>query len=484
MSFISHLLLIVLAFAAPSSAREAGAGSVIAIVGADVLPMTRTERLQDQTVIVSGDRIVTIGPRPVVAIPAGATRVEGAGMTLMPGLVDMHVHVPAMPGVPGDEAQRAFAVMLAHGITTVRGMAGSPDNLVARAAIEGGTLAGPRFYVATQPLNDENVPDVASARAAVRSAENAGFDFIKAHHITSVPVWEALQDEARRQGLPTTGHVTNEIGVLRAAAAGQQVEHLDGAIFALLPDGAPERQIPFGQLPPPAIVAAAARTRDVELAGFAQRIATARNYQVPTLALFERLLAFDRPIDELMRAPQMRFASKRQRHEWATQREQMLRAGITVAQARTFLDLRRRIARAYAAAGVPLMTGSDTPKAFHIWGIGLIDAVEALVRAGLTPLQALRAATVNPRDYLRSLPNRGSSLGWDADFGTVERGARADLILLRGDPLRDLRALRGPEAVIAGGRLYERADLEALLNDAAAGQAVASLPLGVDDDVD
>ena len=142
-------------------------------------------------------------------------------------------------------------------------------------------------------------------------------------------------------------------------------------------------------------------------------------------------------------------------------------SGFTAEQGRAFRDLRRRIVRAFHRAGVPLMAGSDTAQAFHLWGPGLIDEIDALHAAGLTRMEALRSATVVPRDYLRSLPNGGSSLGWRAEFGTVEPGARADLILLDGDPSADLAALRVPNYVIAGGRVHDRAALDRMLEAAA-----------------
>jgi imidazolonepropionase-like amidohydrolase len=141
--------------------------------------------------------------------------------------------------------------------------------------------------------------------------------------------------------------------------------------------------------------------------------------------------------------------------------------GLSEAARTNLIDLRRRTVRAYAAAGVPIMAGSDTAQAFHIWGVGLIEELEALVAAGLAPMAALRSATVTPRDYLRSLPNDGSAMGWKAAFGTVEAGARADLLLVRGDPSRDISVLRSLCTVVRAGRIYDRRALDHMLDQAA-----------------
>ena len=152
--------------------------------------------------------------------------------------------------------------------------------------------------------------------------------------------------------------------------------------------------------------------------------------------------------------------------QWRTRRDSLASQGFGLADSQGMAAIRRRIVKAFHDAGVPLMAGSDTPHPFHVWGFGLIREREALSAAGLGPLGALRSATVVPRDYLRSLPHQGSALGWKANFGTIEPGARADLLLLDRDPSRDIGALRSIQAVVAGGRVNERAALEKMLAEA------------------
>ena len=435
----------------------------VAIVDVTVLPMTNVGRLLHQTVVTRGDRIVAVGPKARVRVPAAARRIDGRGKVLMPGLVDMHVHLSPTPGNEGDAAQRSLAVMLANGVTTVRGMAGSPANLTVRDKIEAGTVPGPRFYVAAPALHDKNTSTVEQARKAVQAAKAAKFDLIKSHSLSNVAVWEAVQDEARQQGVPTAGHVTNEVGLDRALRAGEQIEHLDGT----LPQLAPQVTEQYGQFPTRAVLEVAAKASDADLNRLARRVAAAKSWQVPTVSLFEKVIDTATPTSAFMARPEMRFVPDAALKQWAAQREEMVKE-FTPPQAAAFRDVRRRIVAAYRRAGVRMMVGSDTAQAFHLWGFGVHEEMRSLVTAGLTPMEALRAATVNGRDYFRSLPNGGSSLGWKAEFGTVERGARADLVLLSGDPSRDLRTLAKPEAVIAGGRFYDRARLDALLEKAAA----------------
>jgi imidazolonepropionase-like amidohydrolase/phosphohistidine phosphatase SixA len=463
---IAFVLLLLLLGTGGSASPPLQSG--IAIRGANVLPMTGKERLLDQTVLISGDRIMKIGPRRSVRVPAGYQIIEAGGQTLMPGLVDMHVHLPSETGKPGDAAQRALAVMLGHGVTTARGMAGSPNNLLVRSAIERGEVAGPRFYAAAPGISVANTKSVDEARAAVAAAKAAGYDLIKSHHLTDVAIWQAVQDEARRLGIATAGHVTNEITVARAAAAGQQIEHLDGSMIELMRAGSAEKGMQFGQLPPPPVLRAAARAAPREVEALATSLARAKSYQVPTLALFEKLAAVEVPTAQRMAAPEMRFIPDTTLGQWAKQHAQFVGDGLTAADGALLRDVRRRLVAAFHKAGVPIMAGSDTAQLFHIWGPGLIEEIKALAAAGLTPMAALRTATVVPRDYFRSLPNGGSASGWKADFGTVEPGARADLILLGQDPSKNVSALRTLKTVIARGVVHDRAALDSMLAKAAA----------------
>lgn len=459
------MLCLSLAACAATPPGSAGYGpNAVVIAGADVLTMTEEGALRDRTVVVEGDRIVAIRPFSDRDL-ALANAIDGRGKVVMPGLVDMHVHFANAPGAPGDASQRAAAVMLAHGVTTARSMAGAPTHIALRAALESGTLAGPRIYAASPPISDATVKSAEQAVALVGQAKSAGFDLVKSHVITDTAVWKAAHDEAARLAIPTAGHVTNAVGLERAMAAKQQIEHLDGFAQALLSPGAPERGIEFGQIPPPPVMAKIDRAAIPDAAIF-DLAAREKSWHVPTIGLFELLMDTKATAAELRALPEMQYVPDEALEQWAQQHEQR-RAQLPADYAADVVAYRRAVVKALDAHGVRMMAGSDTAQAFHIWGPALHREIEALARV-LGPEKALRATTVNPRDYLRSLPANGSALGWKADFGTVEAGARADLVMLDGDPRSDLSVLHRPAAVMKAGKLYDRAALDALLAGAAA----------------
>ena len=467
--FKTGFLGVVAAMSAAACASGAGGTAApamerLAIVGATVLPMTDMERLEDQTILIEGDRIVSVGPRAQVRVPEGYRTIAAHGRFVMPGLVDMHIHLSPEPGKAGDSTQRALAMELANGVTTARVMLGQPVHPSVRAAVESGTIVGPRIYIAWTALNDQNTPTPDAARDAVRKAKAEGFDLMKAHGIENVATWEALQDEARKQSIPVAGHVTNAVGLKRALAAKQQVEHLDSVPAALLP---PAASRDFGQFLDGPVLADLVKVPPERFAEVAREAAGSKVYFVPTLAAFERIGEMRVPFEQMVASePDSAYVAPWIIEQWRSRRQNLESNGFTLADSQGMASVRRRIVKAFNDAGVPMMAGSDTPHPFHVWGFGLVRELEALSAAGLGPMGALRAATVVPRDYLRSLPNQGSALGWAANFGTVEPGARADLLLLDRDPSRDIGAVSAIRAVIAGGRVYERSALEAMLAEA------------------
>jgi imidazolonepropionase-like amidohydrolase len=432
---------------APEAAPATAAEATLAFVDVTVIP-DGTRAVPGQTVLVAGGRIVAVGPAADTAVPGGARRIEGKGRFLMAGLADMHLHLPAGAGGLDDAAGQTLALQLANGVTTARALIAAPGSLALRERVARGEVDGPRLLVAAPSLNKGSVKDAADVRAQVRAARAAGYDVLKTHGGLSREVYDALVEEARAQDLRLSGHVTPEVGLPAALAAGQQVEHLDGYLAELLPEGDPARaQYLMLEVREPVFRMDAGR-----LPALARRTREAGVWNTPTLSLFA-ILAGAGDLPALEARPELRYAPAAARAKW---RQALTTPELLAAPAegkRRYAELRREAVRQLHAAGAGLLVGSDSPQLFNVPGFALHREMEELAAAGLPPSAVLVAATHAAARYL----------GEEQDWGRVAVGQRADLLLLKADPLADVRHTRDPEGVLVAGRWLPREQLEAAL---------------------
>lgn len=438
--------------ARPAPAAPDAPGVTTAFVDATVVPMDRERLLAGWTVVVRDGRIVAMGPTASTPVPAGATRIDARGRFLAPGLADMHAHLGTGDGSAATPVGRQLLLSLATGVTTLRNMSAPPQAtpLLLRERIARGELAGPTLVVFSPSLHGRNVASAAQARARVEQHAAAGYDGLKTHGMLPRETYDTLVAAARRAKLPLAGHVTPEVGLRHAMASGQQIEHMDGYLAALIADSAASAAA-SGQFTYDEAVLAR-----VDTARIAALVAETRQAGVtvgPTVALFD-IVAGDTPAESLSAWPELRYVVAPARTAWAKQMGDMgtEMPGTPAGRAR-YLALRRQLLVALQRGGVPLLAGSDSPQLYMTPGFGLHRELAAMVRAGLTPFEALSAATRAPAAYL----------GQEREFGTIAVGRRADLVLVDANPLADVGALRNPRGVMARGRWYDRAALDAML---------------------
>lgn len=426
-------------------------GTVLAIEGVTVVPMTTdTEALADHTVIVRGPRIEAVGPRAALRVPPGARTIDGRGRWLVPGLADMHVHLEHL------EDPRVLGLFVAEGVTLVRNMDGRPFVLDWRARVAAGQLVGPEIATAgpiidgSPPLRRDHlaVADAARARAAVDAQADLGYDFVKVYDNLSPEAYRAVRAAAQARGLAVAGHVPRGIGPTEGLGA-QQVEHLASLGRWLdAPDSPLRGRFHWSRL------VLAQPLDDEGLEPLARQVAAAGAWVTPTLTVADRSLATERELaawaaeDGMRRMPSWALAA------WMAN---LRRAGLRPTDADAAVrargqDNRRRLLRALHAAGAGLLAGSDTPNAFVVPGVSLHQELAAFVEAGLPPGRALAAAT---RDAARALGQAGR-------WGTIVPGARADLLLLAADPLEHIGHLRRIEGMALRGRWLEPAELKAM----------------------
>ncbi|MCK2243607.1 MULTISPECIES: amidohydrolase family protein [unclassified Crossiella] len=419
----------------PELAGPVASGSVF-IFGANVVDVAEGKVLTGRNVLVDGDRITAVGRFDA---PAGVTVLDARGRFLIPGLWDMHVH-------GFDEAY--LPAFLGNGVTGVRQLAGAPVHADWRRRLAAGEVFGPRMVFGSRIIDGPRpsrpgsiaVTTPEDARAAVATCVGERAEFLKVYSQLPRDAYFALLAEAARAGIDVAGHVPFEVPVL--AAAQRSIEHLDGVLvgassereeltagFAGLDAGDPAGM--FGRLSD--LTHRAAETTDpARLAELRDSFLANGTWHVPTLAVHQAKATMGTPAFALQ--PYLPHIEPVLRQGWA--RAADWRSPDPARESRLF-ERYLQVTGELHRAGVPLLAGSDT----FVPGFSLHDELELLVRAGLSPAAALRAATLDPARFL----------GVTDRFGAVAPGRIADLVVLEDNPLTSIANTRRVAAVLFGG---------------------------------
>ncbi|MBI3940293.1 MAG: amidohydrolase family protein [Acidobacteria bacterium] len=457
-----------------SAGQDAPAQSLV-LIHATVIDGTGAPPRQNVTVVIEGDRIRRItGPGPA-AIPKSVQTVDAAGQFLIPGLWDMHVHT-LRRGRP----EAFLSLFVANGVTGVRDMGGDLlDQLPQlREEIAKGKLIGPRIVApgpvldGPQPLSSSSiaVSNDEEARSAVVSLKRRGADFIKVYSLLPREAYFAIADEAKKRAIPFSGHVPYSVSTAEASDAGQKsVEHLSGALLACSGVEAElRRELEAAvsgsdtAMPLPALINAQTKRvletfSDQKAEALISRLAASGTWQCPTLVVQRAFAFLDRAgftDDE-----RLKYIPFSMRHRWNPAGHLRAAGGAAddFANRRRAFQKEMELVGRMRRAGVAFLAGSDAPTPYVFPGFSLHDELALLVQAGLTPMEALQAATRDPARYL------GLSVS-----GTVEPGKIADLVLLEADPLKDIRNTRKIAAVVLGGKLIGKSSLQEMLAASAA----------------
>ena len=220
---------------APSNQPAAQRAST-AFIGVSVLPMDKEAVLADQTVVVTDGKIASIAPAAKGQVPSGAVKVDGTGKYLVPGLGELHAHIPGGKAPDGD-IERTLFLYVANGVTTIRGMLGDPRHLVYRERVAKGDVLGPRIYTAGPSFNNTTATTPDGAAAMVLDQQKAGYDLLKIHPGVPRNAFDAMAAKADELKMPFAGHVPEAVGLMRALEARyRSIDHLDGYVEALVPD--------------------------------------------------------------------------------------------------------------------------------------------------------------------------------------------------------------------------------------------------------
>ena len=421
---------------------QASSAEPTAFINVNVVPMSSDVVIEQQTVVVANGLIKAIGPVDHVPIPKGSTVIDGTDRYLMPGLAEMHAHVP---DADTSELDRYFSLYVANGVTTIRGMLGQPSHLGLRQDLNDGNVFGPRLVTSGPSLNGRSVSGALHARELVEEQHAAGYDFIKVHPGLSSAEFEALAETANSLDMPFAGHVPVAAGVRRALELNMAtIDHLDGYFAAMLPassDGSGGYGGFFDVL-------LADELDSDQIVELARATAAAGTWNVPTEVLIEQYVNAT-PVAELRNRPEMRYMPRETVQRWSDSKvEALAENDFDPEVAALAIELRRRLILELQRAGAGLLLGSDSPQVFNVPGFSTHRELDALVAAGLTPYEALSSGTVAVADFLGS------------NAGIVAVGREADLVLLNDNPLTDIRNSRRIHGVMLRGAWHSAAALE------------------------
>jgi imidazolonepropionase-like amidohydrolase/glyoxylase-like metal-dependent hydrolase (beta-lactamase superfamily II) len=449
---------------APPS-RTPLAPGILAIAHVNLIAMESDRILENATLVVRNGRIAEVGPSGSVRIPVGARTIDGRGKYLIPGLADMHAHLFSDSDVPDSVGPYELGAMVANGITVTRLMMGTPAQLQLRRKVMAGQVAGPQMWLASPEFaghaygdfHGEAVPNADAARAAVKRSEAEGYDFLKITLFVGREAYDALTEEAGRRGIPVVGHVDPAVGVPRALAAGQHIEHLDNYVEQILADTAPMRTSVSDRGVYQADNWLSLNYVDPEkLARIAGLTARSGTYTTPTLTIFKNAFALGIPDEKVRAWPDYRMYPAAVKALYGKAQDQYWARPVPEELRLRWVETRNRLVRAIADSGGRIMAGSDAPEFFHSYGWTLHRELQSLVAAGLTPYEALVAATRTPAQFL------GAAVEW----GTIVKGKRADLVLLSANPLADISNTTRIEGVAVGGRWFGEAERQRMIREA------------------
>lgn len=415
----------------------------------NVVPMDRESILENQVVIVKNGKITYVGTDKKAKFRKNALIIDGQGRYLMPGLAEMHAHVPPIDDI--EPMKDVLLLFAANGITTIRGMLGHPKHLELRSMINSGQVIGPRFFTSGPSLSGESVQTQDQAIAMVKEEKAAGYDFLKIHPGLSKDNFDAMSRTAREQNIPFAGHVSYYVGVWKAIEAKQQtIDHLDAFVEGLVPnikDIKEEDAGLFGMY-------VADKADTTRIPALMKALRNNNVWVVPTQALAERWMTPERTAEEFRGDPEMKYMDAKTLENWVNVKTGLAsNAKYDPEKIRQYINLRRKLIYECNRNGVGLLLGCDAPQIFNVPGTSTHHELQYLVNAGLTPYEALKTGTMNVGVFYNK----------KGEMGVIRQGAYGDLVLLNANPLENISNTTKIEGVLVGNNWMNRTSLDEIL---------------------
>lgn len=424
-----------LLFACNSGPTGSPVAGVFVIQNVSVIPMNKETVLENQDVFVADGKITHIGPTAEKEPGKEALIIDGVGKFLIPGLAEMHAHMPR--GEDTAAMKDMLELFVLNGVTTIRGMLGDPVHLELKAQLSKGEITGPHFYAAAPGLSGGTVKSVKDADSLVRKYKNEGYDLLKLLPGLTPENFNAIVKTAKEVNIPFAGHVSYDVGIWNAIAAGYaSVDHMDGFVESLVPgiEKIPEHKRGLFGLH-------IARQADLSKIDTLVKALQQHNiWVVPTEALPERWFTPLRTAEAFSKDPEMVYMNESVLNNWVKAKNNIMADPLyDSAGAVALIALRKKILKACSDNDVGIVSGSDAPQVFDVPGFSLHQELKYMADAGLTPFEVLQTSTVNAGAYFN---NPGS--------GVIKPGSVSDLILLNGNPLNDITQTSSIAGVMIG----------------------------------
>ena len=422
-------------------------GQTVAITDCTLIDTRNGLASAHSSIVITGDRIAARGPTLSTRIPAGARIVRASGKFVIPGLWDMHVHV-------GEIEEDWFPLYLANGLMGLREMAASENNAPRQRQYQqdaaSGWRLGPELFWTLFPMDAPAIDDARQARAEVARRAAMGLSYIKIYNGLSREAYFAIADECRKRGLQMVGHIPDQVSAREVARAGQaSVEHLDGVLLACSRKEAEARKMmQHNQNAWKMLLDTFDSSRADALI---ESFRAGGVWQTPTLVIYK--IASLAENHKLPGEAPIQYVRRDYLKAWPGGALGGPMGGLDTDSARRLLAVYQDLLRRMDRRGVRILAGTDTPYPYCIPGFALHEELALLVEAGLSPTAALRTATWNPAEFLHVSQN----------YGSLEPGKVADLVVLDANPLIAIANTRRIQAVVRRGRLIEAAALRLML---------------------
>jgi imidazolonepropionase-like amidohydrolase len=400
--------------------------------------------LTGQTVITKDDRIIQIGNKASIKVPANCITINGAGKYLVPGLCDMHIHLPYNPtdtaAIPG-----MLKLFIANGVTTVLNLLGMPLHLQVREKVNKGLLDGPTVYTSGFYINEPFVKTPRQVDSAVMAQKKDGVDVLKFHSPLSAEAYHQLMVSAKREKMLVVGHLPRNLGLEAALKEGQPViAHVEEYVYAYILFDRPPKS--FEEV-------------DSLVNSLVKKTKESGTTVMTTLTSYRNIVGQVTNIDSVLNLSSMRYAPPEIFESFKPGKNIYTKAPFnkkSVGDYESVYRLMVMIIGRLNKAGVKLVFGTDCPVSAQVPGFSVYDEIRNLTEAGLSPYRILKAATINAAVMLKK----------EKEFGTIEKGKRADMVLIDANPFVNIENIKNRSGVMVRGHWNSRKELENMLNEA------------------